>query len=85
MLNKLDKQSRSHLQKIKEMNCGVCDAPGPSEAHHIVQHLQYLCVPLCPECHRGSILGWHGQKRAWLIRKVDEMDVLNETVRKLVE
>lgn len=31
------------------------------------------------------MLGWHGQKRAWLTRKMDELDALNVTVKRLVE
>ena len=30
-------------------------------------------------------MGWHGQKRAWAIRKMDELDALNVTVRRLIE
>ena len=30
-------------------------------------------------------MGWHGQKRAWKIRKMNELDALNETIRKLIE
>jgi hypothetical protein len=31
------------------------------------------------------MLGWHGQKRAWAINKMDEIDALNETIRRLCE
>jgi hypothetical protein len=31
------------------------------------------------------VLGWHGQKRAWAINKMDEIDALNETIRRLCE
>jgi hypothetical protein len=30
-------------------------------------------------------MGWHGQKRAWAIRKMDEVDALSVTVRRLME
>lgn len=30
-------------------------------------------------------MGWHGQKRAWAIRKMDELDALNVTIRRLIE
>ena len=26
---------REHLGRVKLLPCSVCDAPGPSEAHHI--------------------------------------------------
>jgi hypothetical protein len=30
-------------------------------------------------------MGWHGQKRAWAINKMEEIDALNETIRRLCE
>jgi len=84
MNNKPTLKERNHLAKIKEMGCGVCGAAGPSDAHHIVQHEQYLCIPLCKDCHMGSFNGIHGEKRIWNVYKVDEMSVLNETIRSLV-
>jgi hypothetical protein len=83
MNNKLNKEERIHLATIKELPCSVCDAPGPSEAHHIKQGLQYTCVALCSDCHRGPVLGWHGQKRMWSIKKMDELDALNKTIENL--
>jgi hypothetical protein len=29
-------------------------------------------------------MGWHGQKRAWAIRKMDELDALNITIERLL-
>ena len=84
MLNKLTKREREHLGRVKEMNCGVCGASGPSEAHHIVQHQQYTAIPLCVDCHRGSHNGLHGQKSIWKVMKLDEMAVLNLTVQQLI-
>lgn len=84
MKNKLTASDRRHLARVKEQPCAVCDAPGPSEAHHIVQGEQYLCIPLCEECHRGPVLGWHGQKRSWAIRKMTELDALAVTLRRLL-
>ena len=84
MNNKMTPKEREHLARIKELPCSLCDAPGPSEAHHVRQHSQYLCIPLCESCHRGPLMGLHGQKRMWAIQKMDEMDCLNETIRKLL-
>lgn len=85
MNNKLTAAERAHIARVKELPCSVCDVPGPSDAHHIEQGLQYTCIALCKDCHQGSILGWHGQKRAWTIRKVGELDALNVTIRRLVQ
>jgi hypothetical protein len=40
MNNKLNAREREYLATIKELPCSVCDAPGPSDAHHIEQGLQ---------------------------------------------
>jgi hypothetical protein len=85
MNNKLTAAGRLHLARVKALPCSVCDAPGESEVHHIEQGEQYLCVALCPDCHRGPILGWHGQKRAWAVRKMDEIKALAVTIRRLME
>jgi hypothetical protein len=84
MNNRISASERRHLARVKDLPCAVCEAAGPSEAHHIKQGEQYLCIPLCQDCHRGPVLGLHGQKRAWLIRKMDELDALAVTVRRLL-
>lgn len=84
MLNKLNAKEREHLALVKELPCSVCDAPGPSEAHHIEQHKQYLCIPLCESCHRSNFNGIHGQARIWKVLKKTEMSCLNETVKTLL-
>lgn len=30
-------------------------------------------------------MGWHGQKRAWAINKMDELDALNVTIQRLLD
>jgi len=81
--NQLTPTERRYLALVKELPCSVCEAPGPSEAHHIKQGLQYTCVALCVDCHRGPVLGWHGQKRMWSIKKMSELDALNVTIKQL--
>ena len=83
MLNRLTNKDRAHLARVKELPCSVCDAPPPSEAHHIEQRLQYTCIALCPSCHRDNTLGLHGQRRMWAIKKMDELDALNVTLERL--
>jgi cytochrome c5 len=85
MNNKLTAKERAHLGKVKELPCSVCDAPPPSDAHHIKQSSAYTCVALCKSCHQGSLMGWHGQKRAWALRKVDELDALDVTIQRLLK
>lgn len=84
MNNKLTKKERAHLARVKALPCSVCGAAPPSEAHHVKQHRQYTAIALCTDCHRGAFMGWHGQRRAWAIRKMDEQDALNETIKGLM-
>lgn len=84
MLNKLNDREREHLARVKELPCSVCDQLGPSEAHHVKQSQQYTAVALCESCHRGSLMGWHGQRRMWAIKKMDELAALDVTVRRLM-
>lgn len=83
MNNRLSAHERAHLARIKALACSVCDAPPPSEAHHVEQGRQYLCIPLCESCHRSGFNGIHGQARIWKVMRKDEMSCLNETVRRL--
>jgi hypothetical protein len=82
--NNLTAKQREHIGKVKSLPCSVCDAPAPSDAHHIEQALQYCVVALCKDCHQGSTMGWHGQRRMWKIKKMNELDALNVTIDRLV-
>jgi hypothetical protein len=75
--------ARRHLARVKALPCSVCDAPAPSDAHHIEQGMHFVCIALCKECHQGPVMGWHGQRRAWAVRKMDELAALNRTVERL--
>lgn len=74
-----------HIADIKSLPCSVCGAPAPSEAHEPVQGLWWVSIALCADCHRGSFNGLHGQKRMWLVNKMNEWDALNVTIRRLRE
>lgn len=75
------KAERTWVGLVKEQPCSVCGQEGPSDAHHIKQGLHYTCVALCKSCHQGSNMGWHGNKRAWAIAKMEELDALNVTIK----
>jgi hypothetical protein len=70
------------------MECVVCDKPSsaaePSEAHELRQGEWFTSVPLCASCHRGPILGLHGQRRMWAVKKMDELAALAVTIRRLM-
>lgn len=83
MNSKMNAAERRHVAAVKELPCSVCGTAGPSDAHHIKQGNHFTVVALCKSCHQGSLMGWHGQKRAWAIAKMDEIDALNVTIRNL--
>ena len=82
MNNRLTAKERAHLLRVKELLCSVCDAVGPSEAHHINQDQAYTCVALCKPCH--DALHGKGDKAMWRIYKLDEVGALNVTIRRLL-
>ena len=75
---------RRHIVAVKSLPCSVCDAPGPSDCHEIKQGQWFTSVALCPSCHTGSVMGIHGQKRMWAIKKMDELDALSETLARIL-
>ena len=81
MNNKLSAKERAHIGRVKLLNCSVCNAHGPSDAHHIEQKLQYCVVALCRDCHNS----WHGTKAIWRVKKMDELSALDVTLRRLTQ
>jgi len=79
------KAEKQHIQRVKSLPCSICDCPGPSEAHEQKQGQWFTAVALCCECHRDNIMGWHGQRRAWKIRKMNMDDALDKTLRRAFE
>ena len=73
-----------HAARIAELPCSVCDAPPPSEVHEAKQGQWFTSMALCGACHRDGFSGWHGQRRAWAVRKMDELDALAVTIERLV-
>lgn len=80
MNSNLNTQERKWVGIVKEQPCSVCGQAAPSDAHHIEQGEHYTVVALCKSCHQGSKMGWHGEKAAWRIAKMDELDALNVTI-----
>jgi len=80
MNNKLTGKQRTHIGNVKSLPCSVCNASGPSDAHHIEQKLQYCVVALCRSCHNNL----HGTKELWRVYKMDEIKALNVTIERLI-
>ena len=82
--SKPNNAEKMHIERIKSMPCIICQASAPSECHEINQGQWFTSMPLCADCHRGSVNGIHGQKRLWNVYKMDEFAALNETIRHLM-
>ena len=74
----------AHIARVKALPCSLCDEPGPSDAHHVKQGQHFTVIALCKSCHQGALMGLHGQRRMWAIKKMDEVDALAVTVRRLI-
>jgi len=79
------KAERAHIEAVKKLPCSVCDAPGPSAAHHIKQSCAWTAVALCQDCHQGPKNGWHGQRAIWRVKKMEEIDALGVTIERLMK
>lgn len=77
------KAERAHIERVKSLPCSLCDQEAPSSAHHIRQDCAWTTIALCWECHQGQN-GWHGKKSLWRIRKMDELDALGVTIKRLM-
>jgi len=75
---------KAHIERVKSLPCSICEQHGPSECHEIKQGQWFTSIALCVDCHRGHN-GWHGTKALWRIRKMDELDALNVTIKRLFE
>lgn len=75
---------RAHIERVQALRCSVCEQSGPSEVHEIKQGQWFSSVALCPDCHRGGSNGLHGNRRMWLIKKLDEVDALAITIERLM-
>jgi len=80
---------REYVRLVKLCPCSVCDAGGgegaPSEAHEVKQGVWWLAIALCADCHRGSRNGLHGQRCMWRLKKLEEVDALAVTIRRVHE
>ena len=82
------KAMKEHMDKVAQLPCLTCGTE-PVEIHHIREGQgmaqrasNWLVVPLCPSCHRGS-KGIHGDKSMMNIRKWTELDLLAMTLERL--
>lgn len=80
---------KQYMGRVKSLPCSCCGAEGNTEVHHIREGQgmsqkasNWLTVSLCIDCHRGP-LGLHGDKTMMRIQKLDELDLLANTIKML--
>lgn len=73
---------RAYVDRVSQLPCVVCGSQEGSEVHEPEQGLWFASMPLCPACHRGPE-GWHGTRLRWKLRKVTELQAINNTVAAL--
>lgn len=96
-MKKPDSIERRHMGLVAELGCVLCQHLGygqtPAQTHHILQDRglgqrspHFLTVALCPEHHTGNS-GIHQLKSSGFQTryKLDELDLLSMTIRKLSE
>ncbi|WP_366518672.1 Ref family recombination enhancement nuclease [uncultured Gilliamella sp.] len=86
--------NKNHASVLSNMPCICCELLGQRQQgrtciHHIregqgiaMRAGDYLTIPLCYECHQGK-LGIHGDKTYLRILKMSELDLLNETLKRV--
>ena len=77
-----------YMGMVAKLPCACCGACGV-EVHHVREGQgmsqrasNFLTVPLCPDCHRGSN-GIHGNKSYLRIKKIEELDLLANTIQQI--
>ena len=78
--------AKKHMDKVAQLECCLCGS-NPVELHHILEGRipgrrspDWLVIPLCPDCHRGSHNGIHGQRAMLKVMKTNELELLAGTL-----
>lgn len=69
------------VSKLAEQPCVICGAHGV-EIHEFEQGQWFTSVPLCAAHHRGPH-GWHGDRLAWKLAKIDKDQAINLAVSRV--
>lgn len=89
------KAERVHMGLVAGLGCYLCRHLGygdtPAQVHHLREGQgmaqrasNWLTVPLCDRHHsNASADGIHGQRRAWKLAQVDEIDALADTLERI--
>lgn len=90
------KAEKAHMDRVASLGCFLCRQLGygatPAQVHHIREGQgmaqrasSWLTVPLCDRHHANSSPdGIHGQRKAWKLAQLDEIDALSDTIERLM-
>lgn len=80
---------KRHMGKVAQLACCLCGTE-PVELHHILEGRtpgrrspDWLVIPLCPDCHRGSHNGIHGRQTMLKVMKTSELELLAQTLERV--
>lgn len=83
------KAQAQHLSRLAEQPCVLCGTK-PVEIHHILEGRikgrksgHWTAIPLCPDCHRGSHNGIHGNQAMLKVNKTTELELLAQTLENI--
>jgi hypothetical protein len=82
--------SKDYMGKVASLPCALCGTI-PVQVHHIREGQgmsqrasDFLTIPLCPSCHTGPY-GLHGDRSMLRIMKTSELDLLADTIQKMMQ
>ena len=69
------KAALEHMRRVKELPCVICNAPPPSDAHHVIcgrygtrKAADTEVIPLCKAHHQDGSDAIHNGKLTWVAK-----------------
>lgn len=93
----MNNEEKNYLDRVSSLGCYLCRHLGygdtPAQVHHLREGQgmaqranHFLTIPLCDTHHANSSPdGIHGQRRAWKLAGVGELDGLADTIERLLK
>lgn len=91
----MTKAEKQYMDRVASLGCFMCHQLGHGHIDAQIHHLRegmgmaqrnsnYVTVPLCDRHHANSSPdGIHGQRKAWKLAHLDEIDALAWTIERL--
>ena len=85
---------KRYMGSVADMGCYLCQHLGygatPAQLHHAREGVgaaqrasNFMVIPLCQTHHTDAQDGIHGQRRAWKLASVNEMDALAWVIERM--